>query len=133
MAATVQPSSSLPRPRRAEAEVGAETTAVLVGESARFQGLVTFRGCAQVDGEIDGEIVCRGTLRLGLTALVSGTIDVDELIVDGTLEGDVTARQRIELSSSARVKGTLRAPRIALAEGCLLDGRCETGSPSTDS
>ena len=131
MAATAQPSSSLPLPRRAEAE--SEPTAVLVGESARFQGLVTFRGCAQVDGEIEGEIVCRGTLRLGLTALVSGTIDVDELIVDGTLEGDVTARQRIELSSSARVKGTLRAPRIALAEGCLLDGRCETGSPSTDS
>jgi len=131
MAATAQPANSLPRAGRAE--TAPEPTAVLVGKSARFQGLVTFRGCAQVDGEIDGEIVCRGTLRLGLTALVSGTIDVDELIVDGTLEGDVTARQRIELSATARVKGTLRAPRLALADGCQLDGRCETGSSARDS
>ena len=125
MAATAGSASPLTPPSESQSA----HVQVLVGEQGRFQGLVTFRGCAQVDGEIDGEIVCRGTLRVGETALVSGRIEVDELIVSGRLEGDVTARMRIELTSTARVTGTLRAPRIALADGCVMQGRCETGGP----
>ena len=110
-----------------------ERPVILVGESARFEGLVTFRGSARVDGEVEGEIVCRGTLRLGETARVRGVIEVDELIVAGNLEGEATARQRIELTATARVRASLRTPRLALAEGCVMQGRCETGMPPEDS
>ncbi len=124
MAATAHSPSSLTT--RTAGETVADPGPIIVGESARFEGLVTFRGRAQVDGEIEGEIVCRGTLRLGETARVRGTIEVDELIVAGALEGEATARERIELTSTARVKGILRAPRLALADGCVVEGRCET-------
>jgi cytoskeletal protein CcmA (bactofilin family) len=100
---------------------------IVVGASGRFEGLLTFRGRARIDGEVVGEIVCRGTLELGEMARVNATIEVDELIVAGTLEGEATARSRIELMPTARVKGTIRAPRLCLADGCVVDGRCETG------
>jgi cytoskeletal protein CcmA (bactofilin family) len=124
MAATAHSPSSLST--RTAGEASADLDPIIVGESARFEGLVTFRGRAQVDGEIEGEIVCRGTLLLGETARVRGTIEVDELIVAGALEGEANARERIELTSTARVKGILRAPRLALADGCVVEGRCET-------
>jgi cytoskeletal protein CcmA (bactofilin family) len=103
------------------------SVAVVVGESGRFEGLLTFRGCARIDGEVIGEIICRGTLWLGETARVNAVIEVDELMVAGTIEGEVTARDRIELLPTARVNGILRAPRLALADGCVVEGRCETG------
>jgi len=132
MAATAH-SVSVVAPRRMGELADEERPVILVGESARFEGLVTFRGSAQVDGEVEGEIVCRGTLRLGETARVRGVIEVDELIVAGSLIGEATARQRIELTATARIQATLRTPRLALAEGCVMDGRCETRPAPEDS
>ncbi len=113
-------------PRQAPAAEGPDTGPAIVPESARFEGLVTFRGRAQVDGEIEGEVLCRGCLRVGETGRVVGTVEADELVVEGVLEGEATARSRIELAPTARVEGTIRAPRLQLAEGCVLEGRCET-------
>jgi cytoskeletal protein CcmA (bactofilin family) len=103
---------------------------VVVPESARFEGLLTYRGRAQVDGEVEGEILCRGTLRVGEHGRVIGTIEADELIVAGVLEGEATARRRLELTATARVRGTIRSPLLQFADGCCVEGRCETGPPS---
>lgn len=96
---------------------------ISIGAGCAFEGLLTFRGETRVDGDLVGEVVASGTLRLGKTARVRARIEVDELIVDGELEGDVVARRRLELSSTARVRGSLEAARFSLAEGCLLEGR----------
>jgi cytoskeletal protein CcmA (bactofilin family) len=100
---------------------------VVVPETARFEGLLTFRGRAQVQGEVTGEILCRGSLRVGEPGHVKGTVEADEVVVAGVIEGDVVARDRIELAATARVTGTLRSPRIHMEDGSLLEGRCETG------
>jgi cytoskeletal protein CcmA (bactofilin family) len=100
------------------------TSPVSIAAGCSFEGLMTFRGATQVDGQLVGEVVATGTLRLGVTARVRARIEVDELIVEGELEGDVVARRRIELSATARVRGSIQAPRVSLAEGCLFQGRC---------
>ena len=137
MTASVHPQPSRERPapgavRPRPAEDAPEPAPVVVPEAARFEGLLSFRGRARVDGEIEGEIVCRGTFVIGATGRIVGTIEADEVVVAGRVEGDVTARGRIELAPTARVQGTLRAPRIHLADGCVLEGRCETGAPAAD-
>ena len=132
--AGLYPSGVVPGPGRgAPAPEACDDGPVVVGASGRFEGLVVFRGCAQVDGQVEGEILCRGTLRLGERARVIGTVEVDELIVGGVLEGEATARQRILLLSTARVRGVIRSRCIGMEDGCVLDGRCETlGSPTED-
>jgi cytoskeletal protein CcmA (bactofilin family) len=132
MTASAHPAPSLPPRRSAEGAAPREAPdagPVVVPESARFEGLLTFRGRAQIDGELEGEILCRGTLRLGETARVVAQIEADELIVAGSFEGDATARYRIQLTPTARVKGVIRAPKLSMEDGCVLDGRCETAAP----
>ena len=95
-----------------------------------FEGLLAFSGAARVDGELNGEVVCRGILLLGEGARVRARIEVDEVIVAGEFEGHITARRRIELLPTARVRGHLEAPRVALADGCVVHGRCTAGASS---
>ena len=97
-----------------------------IASGCSFEGLLTFRGAVQIDGELVGEVIAEGTLRLGVTARARARIEVDELIVDGELVGDVVARRRIELSPSARVSGSLEAPLLSLADGCIFSGRCRS-------
>ena len=125
-----QPTGPAPGPAAASQADAVEPTSVVGPESARFEGLLTFRGCARVDGEVEGEILCRGRLYVGERARVVGIIEADELVVAGVIEGDAIARTRLELTATARVRGTIRSPRLQLADGCVLEGRCETLSPA---
>ena len=98
----------------------------VVGPGCRFEGVLTFRGEASIEGEFRGQVRARGTLRVAEGAQVEASVDVDELIVSGEFTGEARARERIELRPSARVKASLEAPRVRLDEGCLLRGSCRT-------
>jgi cytoskeletal protein CcmA (bactofilin family) len=127
----VEPHGRWHPPRKGPSEREAFIVAVAAG--ARFDGLLAFRGRAQIDGELRGSVVCRGTLRVGPGARIDGPVEADEVVVLGRLRGDVTARQRIELGATARVTGSIRAPSLKLVDGCWLDGRCEMPPPAEPS
>jgi cytoskeletal protein CcmA (bactofilin family) len=113
---------SIPRPGDAEA-------ATLVGAGARFEGLLSFRGVARVDGELHGEIHAAGRLLIGPRARVKARVEVDELVVAGELEGDIRARQRAELQASGRITGSLETLRVAVADGGILQVRLRMERP----
>jgi cytoskeletal protein CcmA (bactofilin family) len=98
----------------------------VIDAGASFDGLLTFRGAARVDGILTGRVVADGCLVIGPRGKVTATIEVDELVVGGEFEGEAVARSRVELLSSARAVGRLRAPSFVLADGCRFDGHCET-------
>lgn len=96
----------------------------VLAPGTEFEGLLSFRGAARVDGRLSGSVVGEGCLVIGEGASVRARIEIDELIVGGDLEGEIHARRRVELLATARVVGTLRSPLLAVAEGGILDGRC---------
>ena len=107
----------------------AESAPVVIGPGDRFEGLLTFRGEARVEGELRGSILAQGRLEIAGPARVEARIEADELVVAGAVRGELTARERIALLAGARVRGELRAPRLAVADGCQLEGRCEMRAP----
>ena len=118
-----------PSGRSGTSQAAPEGRQVILGARYRFEGLVALRGDGQIDGELKGDIVCHGSLWIGAEALLEGTIEADEVVLLGRLHGDVIARRRIELGPTAHVTGAIRAPSVALAEGCVLQGRCEMPTP----
>lgn len=98
----------------------------VLAPGTEFEGLLSFRGAARIDGKLSGDVVAEGCLVIGEGARVQARIEVDELIVGGEIEGEVHARERVELLKTARVVGSIRCPLLAVAEGGILEGRCET-------
>lgn len=98
----------------------------VVGADCTFEGLLSFRGSVRVDGMLSGEVVAEGLLLVGPSAQVKANVSVDELVVSGLVEGDVQARRRVEIRPTGRVIGRVRTPRLAVADGGLLRGRCDT-------
>lgn len=104
-----------------------EAVELLLGAGTHFEGFITFRGEARVEGTVEGEIVGHGLLVLGAGASAKARVDVDELIVAGEIDGDVRARDRVEVLSTGCIRGDVETPRLAIAEGGRLLGRCTTG------
>ena len=97
----------------------------VVGPGARFEGTLFFHGEARVEGVVEGAVLARGTLHVAPGAVVRARIEADELVVAGTVEGDVVAPKRVALLAGARLVGDVRTGRLALADGSVLQGRCE--------
>lgn len=107
----------------------AEAAQVLLAVGAEFTGVVALAGPARVDGLLRGEVIGPGPLWIGPRANVEARVETDELDVAGSLKGEIRASRRVALGPSARVRGELHTPSLSLAEGALLEGHCESGSP----
>lgn len=96
-----------------------------LGEGIQFTGEVTCAGTLRVDGCLEGQIVRSELLVVGERGEVRAEIEVGRLVVSGHVKGNITARQRVELLGASRVTGTIRTPCMVVAEGAILDGKCE--------
>jgi cytoskeletal protein CcmA (bactofilin family) len=99
---------------------------------SEFEGVLSFRGQARIEGRLVGTVIADGSLRIEAGGRVHGRVEVDELIIGGELEGEICVRTRLELLPGAQVRADVHAPRLCLAEGSVLDGRCTAG-PARDS
>jgi cytoskeletal protein CcmA (bactofilin family) len=105
----------------------AEQLPPILGEGAEFRGLLVLHGAARIDGRVHGEVMGAEVLWIGPRASVEASLCADEIVVAGAVQGDLRARRRIELRPSARVCGAVEAPRLVLADGSVLEGRCRSG------
>jgi cytoskeletal protein CcmA (bactofilin family) len=106
------------------------STAGLVGylyKGSRVSGQLSFQGAARIDGVVDGEIQCQGSLTIGEGAEVRAKIFGQTVVIQGRVEGNVTAKEQVELRAPARLTGNVNAPRLIITEGVVFDGDCSMG------
>ena len=96
-------------------------------EGASFEGLLVLPGPARIDGRVRGEVLAASDLWIGPSGRVEADLEVRAVTVEGQVEGDVIARERIDPRDGARVHGRVSAPRLTMAEGCVVDGECRAG------
>jgi cytoskeletal protein CcmA (bactofilin family) len=66
-----------------------------------------------------GDIYIEASAKLNLE--ITGT----RVFVQGRVRGGITAAELIEIGPSGRVEGAVRAPKILVQEGGIIEGRCE--------
>lgn len=75
-----------------------------------------------IDGRVEGSIHLRGHVRVTERGQLSGPVTVGSLTVLGRVEGDVWATDAVHVGETGRVLGDVRATRVSLDDGGLLDG-----------
>ena len=98
---------------------------------ARFEGVIVLHRSALIEGHVRGDVLAQETLWIGENGRVEACIEAEEVVVAGQVAGRVSAWHRIELLPTARVQASLTSPRVAIAEGCWVEGRCLAGASQT--
>lgn len=93
-----------------------------------FKGEVTFEGILRVEGRFEGTIKGSGMLCAGKDSHIVGEANVGQVQMEGSFQGNISATDRIELAPTAKVNGDIRAPKVSVAEGAELSGKCIIGS-----
>lgn len=97
-------------------------------KGSRVNGQLSFQGAVRIDGSVDGEIQCQGTLTIGEGADIRAKISGRVVILRGRVEGNITAKEKLELIAPARLIGNVDTPRLLVTEGVVFDGNCAMGT-----
>jgi cytoskeletal protein CcmA (bactofilin family) len=121
----VAPPKAAAQPARAPVDPG------LMGylyKGSRVTGHLIFQGSARIDGNVDGEIRCHGTLTIGEGAEIRAKISAQSVVIRGRVEGNVTAKDKLELLAPGRLYGNISTSRLVVSEGVVFDGDCSMGA-----
>lgn len=97
------------------------TTPSIIGADVQIVGNVTTVGELQLDGSIKGDLVC-GSLVMGESGNVEGTISAETVSVRGKVSGQVKAKS-VHLEKSAIIEGDVYHESLSVEAGARLTGR----------
>ena len=99
------------------------TSVATIGKSIIFKGELTGNEDLQIDGRVEGNVALPGNeLTVGASAEVTAEIQAKAVQVIGTVTGDIIATERVEVHSTGHVKGDIKAPRLLVQEGAVVNG-----------
>ena len=95
---------------------------LFLGKDVTFEGKLTFKGMARLDGTFDGEILSGGELIVGEGAVINAEIKVDTLIIQGQVNGNVSTKVKTLISATGKLTGDVDTPAFVIEEGGLFNG-----------
>jgi len=99
----------------------------LIAQGCQIDGHFSFSEGLRVDGEVKGNITGvpeqSSILVISESALVTGEIHADYVIVNGQVHGPVHARVMLELQPKARITGDVTYKMLEMHQGAMVEGR----------
>ena len=99
-----------------------------IGTSIIFKGDLTGDEDLEIDGRVEGQIqLPNHQLTIGAHGRVKAQVEAKTVIVVGHVSGNVNATERVEVQAAGVVDGDIRAPRLLIQEGAVVNGSVEMG------
>jgi cytoskeletal protein CcmA (bactofilin family) len=94
-----------------------------VGKSITIKGDISGDEDLLVEGKVDGKVdLPEHQLTVGANGVCEASVSAKTVIVTGRIAGDVTGIERVEIQASGVVDGDVKAPRLIVEEGAVLNG-----------
>ena len=102
---------------------GSEKVEAFLGRGSKVVGTLTFSGPAEIDGQIEGELIAQDRLTVGESAVVQAKVTGGEIVVKGTVNGDIYATKKLALKRPAKVIGNISTSSLSIEEGVIFEGK----------
>jgi cytoskeletal protein CcmA (bactofilin family) len=103
-----------------------------IGQSIVFKGELNGDEDLEIEGQVDGHVeLTNHQLTIGPNGRLKAEVNAKSIIVIGQVTGDLTASERIEVQATGVVQGDIKAPRLNVQEGAVLNGTIDMTASST--
>lgn len=104
-----------------------ESVISIIGPGMKVVGDCETDGTIRIEGVVEGSVRAGKAVVVGRDGRVHGDIATQDAVISGSVVGTVNAESRLELQATARIDGEIRARRMQLEEGAILNGTVEMG------
>ena len=107
-----------------------ESVISIIGPGMKVVGDCETDGTIRIEGRVEGSVRAGKAVVIGKDGLVIGDIATQDAVISGTVNGTLVAESRLELQATCRIEGDIRARRMQLEEGAILNGTVHMGAPA---
>lgn len=115
---------------RSNAGAPMEAVISIIGPGMKVVGDCETDGTIRIEGTVEGSVKAGKAVVVGKEGRIVGDVTTQDAVISGTVKGTIVAESRLELQATARIDGEIRARRMQLEEGALLNGTVQMGSPN---
>lgn len=106
--------------------VGGGESMAIIGKSIVIKGDLTGEEDLVIEGRVEGKVhLPKNRLTIGQSGNVTADVHAQSVVVIGRVAGNVSAGERLEIQATGTVEGDVRAPRLAVQEGAVMNGSIE--------
>lgn len=87
-------------------------------------GNITTETDFRIDGNVEGDIVCKGKVVIGELGVVKGNVTAENAEIHGSLDGSISVKEHIAFRSKAVMIGGITAKTFEVEPGANFEGRC---------
>jgi len=99
----------------------------LIAQGTVINGYVQFTEGLRVDGSVIGNVgadpEAASILVISESAVITGEVRADHIIINGHVNGPVHAAALLELQPKARIQGDVNYAALEMHQGALIDGQ----------
>lgn len=104
-----------------------ESVISIIGPGMRVVGECQTDGTLRIEGTIEGSVRAGKAVVVGKEGRVEGDVHTQDAVISGQVVGTLVAESRLELQATCRIEGEVRARRMQLEEGAILNGTVQMG------
>ena len=112
---------------RSVAATSSEKVISIIGPGMRVVGDCHTTDTVRVEGRVEGSIHAEKAVVVGEGGRVAGDIRTQDAVVAGRIKGALEVDSRLELHATCVIDGEIRATRIRLDEGGIVNGKVSIG------
>lgn len=109
-----------------------ESVISIIGPGMRLVGECTTDGTIRVEGSVQGAVRAGKAVVVGKEGVIEGDVITQDAVVSGRVSGTLVAESRLELQGTCHIEGDVKARRMQLEEGAVLNGTVHMGENSGD-
>jgi cytoskeletal protein CcmA (bactofilin family) len=109
-----------------------ETVISIIGPGMQVIGECHTDGTIRIEGMVQGTVRAGKAVVVGRDGVVDGEVYTQDAVISGRIRGGLVAESRLELQATCRIDGDVRARRMQLEEGAILNGTIQMGENFRD-
>lgn len=101
-----------------------------IGEGTFVEGTINADSDIRIDGEIKGNLSCKGKLILGERGKIVGDIECTNALIEGEIRGKIVVKELLQVKDSAIIDGDISTDKLNVESGAVFNVNCNMGQTS---
>ena len=107
-----------------------ETNLIIAG--TKLIGDIVTDNNIHIEGEIHGNIACKGKVTIGSSGRVKGNLNCLTCEIQGKIDGELKVEDLLTLKDTSRIHGNIETLKLKIDEGSFFEGTCKMSSALPD-
>ena len=103
----------------------------IIAQGTKIVGTITTNNDIRIDGELEGDLSCKGKIVVGKQGTIKGNVDCANAEIMGNINGKVIVNGTLSLKATSKIWGQIKTKILSIEPEAQFTGSCEMSNAVT--